>query len=133
MANSLFVDNASRAAKVALDGLSLRQQAISRNLANADTPGYKAQTVNFEDTLKNMFNRDDSLRLTQTNSAHLEPNTTQNASFSLTSRPGGSMRADENNVDVDIEMADMAEVGIQYQAVTQLISKKLQLLKTLAR
>jgi flagellar basal-body rod protein FlgB len=133
MADSLFVDNASRAAKVALDGLSLRQQAISRNLANADTPGYKAQTVNFEDTLKNMFNRDDSLRLTQTNSAHLEPNTTQNASFSLTSRPGGSMRADENNVDVDIEMADMAEVGIQYQAVTQLISKKLLLLKTLAR
>jgi flagellar basal-body rod protein FlgB len=133
MADSLFVDNASRAAKVALDGLSLRQQAISRNLANADTPGYKAQTINFEDTLKNMFNRDDSLRLTQTNSAHLEPTTTQNASFSLTSRPGGSMRADENNVDVDIEMADMAEVGIQYQAVTQLISKKLLLLKTLAR
>lgn len=133
MADSLFVDNASRAAKVALDGLSLRQQAISRNLANADTPGYKAQTINFEDTLKNMFNRDDSLRLTQTNSAHLEPITTQNASFSLTSRPGGSMRADENNVDVDIEMADMAEVGIQYQAVTQLISKKLLLLKTLAR
>ena len=132
MSDSLFVDSASRAAKAALDGLSLRQQAISRNIANVDTPGYQAQTVKFEDTLKNMLSRGSSLPLKTTNVAH-QTSLTDAVGFKLSSRPGGSFRADQNNVDVDVEMSDMAETGIQYQAVTQLVSKKLALLKTLAR
>lgn len=132
MNDSLFADNATRAAKAALDGLSLRQQAISRNLANVDTPGYQAKTINFEDTLKRMFTGDDTLPLKITNTAHLASPTEQ-VGFSLSNRPGGSFRADLNNVDIDVEMADMSEAGIQYQAVTQLVSKKLLLLKTLAR
>ncbi len=134
MSDSLFVDSATRAAKTALDGLSLRQQAISRNIANVDTPGYQASTVKFEDTLKSMLSmeKDTSLPLDQTNDAH-QASPTNTVAFSLSSRPGGSQRADQNNVDIDVEMADMAETGIQYQAVTQLISKKLALLKTLVR
>ncbi len=132
MKDSLFVDNATRAAKAALDGLSLRQQAISRNLANVDTPGYRAKTINFEDTLKRMFTGDDTLPLKKTDTAHLA-SPIELVGFQLSSRPGGSFRADQNNVDIDVEMADMSETGIQYQAVTQLVSKKLALLKTLAR
>lgn len=132
MIDSLFVDNATRAAKAALDGLSIRQQAISRNLANVDTPGYRAKTINFEDTLKRMFIGDDSLPLKKTNTAHLA-SPTEKVGFSLSDRPGGSFRADQNNVDIDVEMSDMSEAGIQYQAVTQMVSKKLALLKTLAR
>ena len=132
MIDSLFADNASRAAKAALDGLSLRQQAISRNIANVDTPGYQAQTVNFEDTLKSMLNNSGTLPLTLTSTAH-QASPTQSVGFTLSNRPGGSFRADQNNVDIDVEMSDMSETGIQYQAVSQLMSKKLQLLKTLAR
>jgi flagellar basal-body rod protein FlgB len=132
MSDSLFADSATRAAKIALDGLSLRQQAISRNVANIDTPGYQAKTVNFEETLKRMFNREPSLPLKMTNAAH-QASPTQQVGFSLSDRLGGSLRADQNNVDIDVEMADMSEAGIQYQAVTQLVSKKLLLLKSLAR
>jgi flagellar basal-body rod protein FlgB len=132
MIDSLFADNASRAAKAALDGLSLRQQAISRNIANVDTPGYQAQTVNFEDTLKSMLNNSGTLSLTTTNTAH-QASPTRAAGFTVSNRAGGSFRADQNNVDIDAELSDMSEVGIQYQAVSQLVSKKLQLLKTLAR
>ncbi|MCX6079928.1 MAG: flagellar basal body rod protein FlgB [Chloroflexi bacterium] len=132
MTDSLFVDNATRAAKVALDGLSLRQQAISRNLANVDTPGYQATTVKFEDTLKRVFQKDNTLPLKTTSGSHLASQANKVA-FGLSNRPGGSFRADQNNVDVDVEMADMSEAGIQYQAVTQLVSKKLLLLKSLAR
>lgn len=132
MSDSLFTDSATRAAKLALDGLSLRQQAISHNLANIDTPGYQAQTVNFEETLKHLVDRDGSLPMTVTNAAHqLSPS--QDARFSVSLRPGGTFRADQNNVDVDVEMTDMSEVGIQYQAVSQAISQKLLLLKTLAK
>jgi len=133
MSDSLFTDNAARAAKFALDGLSLRQQAISRNLANIDTPGYQAQTVNFEETLKHTLANDGPLPMQMTNTAHLSSSSNTDAIFSISMRPGGSFRADQNNVDVDIEMTDMSEAGIQYQAVSQSISQKLLLLKTLAK
>src|SRR5512147_176206 len=107
MSNSLFADNATRAATVALDGLSLRQQAISRNLANIDTPGYQAQTVNFEETLKHALENDGSLSMDVTNVAHLASASDSHGTFSVSMRPGGSFRADQNNVDVDVEMTDM--------------------------
>ena len=132
MSDSLFADNAMRAAKTALDGLSLRQQAISRNLANIDTPGYQAQTVNFEDTLKQMLNQSGTLQMETTNEAH-QTSAEQQGNFSLSPRQGGSFRADQNNVDIDTEMMDMSETGIQYQAVSQVVSQKLLLLKTLAK
>jgi flagellar basal-body rod protein FlgB len=132
MSDSLFTDGATRAARLALDGLSLRQQAISRNLANIDTPGYQAQTVNFEETLKHMVDHSGSLPMTLTNNSH-QVSASQDARFSVSMRPGGSFRADQNNVDVDVEMTDMSEAGIQYQAVSQAISQKLLLLKTLAK
>ncbi len=133
MSNSLFADSAMRTAKAALNGLSLRQQVISRNLANVDTPGYQAETINFEETLKHMVNEDGSLAMATTSDAHLHSATHDNAVFTSTLRSGGSFRADQNNVDVDVEMTDMSETGIQYQAVSQAISQKLMLLKTLAK
>lgn len=132
MGDSLFADSASRTAKAALEGLSLRQQAISRNLANIDTPGYHAQTINFEETLKRLLNKDGALPLELTDSSHLV-SPTQEMKFSLSARPGGSFRADQNNVDIDAEMTEMSETGIQYQALSQAISQKLLLLKSLAK
>lgn len=132
MSDTFFTDNAMRAAKAALDGLSFRQQAISRNLANIDTPGYQAQTINFEETLKHLLDNSGSLPLKITNGSH-QISAAQETGFSLSARPGGSFRADQNNVDVDVEMIDMSEAGIQYQAVSQSISQKLLLLKTLAK
>jgi flagellar basal-body rod protein FlgB len=132
MSDSLFSDISTKIAKVALNGLSMRQQAISRNLANVDTPGFKAQTVNFQETLDRMVSEDTLLPLTTTHDAHLTTSE-GGTGFSLTLREGGTFRADENNVDVDVEMTDMSEAGIQYQAISQAISKKLLLLKTMAR
>ena len=115
-----------------MDGISLRQQAISRNIANIDTPGYKAQTVDFQETLARIVDNAGTLPMKITDEDHMT--TAESDLFMSTSlRPGGTLRADENNVDIDIEMADMSEAGIQYQAISQAISKKLLLLKTLAK
>jgi flagellar basal-body rod protein FlgB len=132
MTDSIFSDNAARAAKLALDGLSLQQQAISRNLANIDTPGYQAQTVNFEETLKRALDGGPTLAMNVTNDLH-QVSAEQRLSFSSSLRPGGSYRADQNNVDIDVEMIGMSEAGIQYQAISQTISQKLLLLKNIAR
>ena len=133
MSDSLFSDSAMRMARMALNGLSLRQQAISRNLANVDTPGYEAETINFEDTLKNIVNQDGSLSMETTSASHILPASQETTGYSVTHRQGGSFRADLNNVDIDVEMTDMSETGIQYQAVSQTISQKLMLLKALAK
>jgi flagellar basal-body rod protein FlgB len=131
MSNSLFTDSATQAARLALDGMSQKQQLISRNLANVDTPGYHAQQMDFQSALKSVFNRPKEVQLASTNANHLST-AARKASFVLSDRPGGSFRADENNVDVDLELTEMSEIGINYQAVSQAISKKLELLKTIA-
>jgi len=133
MSDSFFSDSAMRTARTVLDGLSLRQQAISRNLANVDTPGYQAETINFEDTLKHLVSQDGSLALETTNISHMLPASQETTGFSIVHQQGGSFRADQNNVDVDVEMTDMSETGIQYQAVSQTVSQKLLLLKALAK
>jgi len=132
MSDSLFSNISSLTAKAALTGLSLRQQAISRNIANIDTPGYQAQTVNFQQALARLMDNNVLLPMKTTDEAHLT--TAESKPFLTTSlRPGGTLRADQNDVDIDVEMADMSEAGIQYQAISQAVSKNLLFLKTLAK
>jgi flagellar basal-body rod protein FlgB len=130
MADMFSLDPTITALKTALNGLSQRQQIISQNLANVDTPGYQAREVNFEDSLKRAMQQEDFSMVT-TNPAHL---TIQNkvAGTTVEARPGGSVRTDGNNVDIDVELTDMSETGIQYQAVSQAASQKLLLLKSIA-
>jgi flagellar basal-body rod protein FlgB len=131
MSDSSISDRSMQVLKQALDGLSTRQQVISRNLANIDTPGYQAQSVNFESLLKRMIQGGSELRLDSTHSGHLKVQAAPIGSSSISLRPGGSLRADQNNVDIDVELTEMTETGIQYQALSQAASKKLQLLKTI--
>jgi flagellar basal-body rod protein FlgB len=131
--STLFNDAAFKASRTALDGLALRQQVISRNLSNVDTPGYQAQTVTFEAALQSAQkpSAQPALPLVVTHSAHLvgleqpprEP-------VNVGERQGGTQRADGNNVDVDVELTQMAETGIRYQAFSQLISRKYQLIRS---
>jgi len=130
MGNSIVVDRAMRALTVAMNGLSLRQQAITHNVANADTPGYKAVDVSFEGQLQQALKgqQDNHLQLAQTHSGHLaapaEQFTTQTVRRSNT-----TMRNDGNSVDIDLEMSQLAETTLRYNALTLLTSKKLGLIK----
>jgi flagellar basal-body rod protein FlgB len=133
MRDSLFNDNAMNVSKIALNGLSTRQQLISRNLSNVDTPGYRAQQLDFESVLRKAAQPETTLRMASSHSAHLaSPSKVSASSFSVSYRPGGSFRADGNNVDIDTELLEMSQTGIQYQAVSQSITKKLALLKNIA-
>jgi flagellar basal-body rod protein FlgB len=133
MSSSFVIDKTMQAAKAALDGLSQRQNTISRNIANIDTPGYKAQEVNFEEALNKALKlSSNSLSMKLTHAAHLTAPKTQENFISLANRPGGSNRVDGNNVDLDVELTDMSETGVVYQAVTAAIKKKFDLLTTIA-
>ncbi len=120
------------AAKSALDGLSLRQQMISRNIANVDTPGYIAQDISFEQTIKQALKKaeNSTLSVNMTNTRHMQPVQTTGA-VTTVNRPGGSTRVDGNNVDIDTELVQMNEVGLRYQALAQRVSGTYSLIKSI--
>jgi flagellar basal-body rod protein FlgB len=89
-----------------------REQAISSNMANVDTPGYRTRDINFEAEMKKATD----------NSAPL----LQNAGFSLVHGPGTEVkglmeRPDGNNVNLDREGLLMSETQLQYQMGIQLV------------
>lgn len=117
----------------ALDGLTLRRDIIGQNVANVDTPGYRAQTTNFETALQQAMRRGSQLSMNTTSSGHMASLISEeNALTQVSLRSGGSVRADGNNVDIDQELAELTETGVRYQALTTVVNKKYQLLRQAA-
>jgi flagellar basal-body rod protein FlgB len=100
-----------------LDGLSARQDIISNNIANIDTPGYLTHEIPFEQQLLNVMNG-------PTGDTGSTPSSLPDA----ITRNDLRTRNDGNNVDIDNEMTEMASTSVSYQAATQLISQKFGLL-----
>lgn len=134
MSSSLFNDDALSVAKLALRGLTARQQIISSNVANVDTPGYSAKQVSFESMLQRSLNSAaNPVSMAKSSSLHLDANSSTSSFFTTSNRAGGTAREDGNNVDIDTELMDMSETNIKYQAISQRISSKLLLLKSIAQ
>jgi flagellar basal-body rod protein FlgB len=134
MSSSLFSDDAISAASLALKGLAARQQTISSNIANVDTPGYSAKEVDFETMLQRTLNSSaSSVSMTKTSKLHMDKTTSSSSFYTTNNRAGGTYREDGNNVDIDTELIDMSETNIKYQAISQGISSKLLLLKSIAQ
>lgn len=90
-----------------LDGLWVRQQAISDNMANFETPGYKAKQVSFEDQLLGELESADT---TGENAADGIAGVTPVVS----EEPGETFRADGNGVDLEQQMIDMVRTSTNY-------------------
>lgn len=111
----------------ALGASSLRQKVISDNIANVNTPHFKKSEVVFEDVLQKALDGSNKgkLSLVRTNKKHLPIPTTGMGSLDpeINKITTTSMRNDDNNVDIDIEMADMAKNNIYYNAAAQQLGK----------
>lgn len=112
--------------KNGLDGASLRQKVYAHNLANVNTPNFKASSVEFEKTLEATLERKDGM--TVTNPRHLkrsegEPET------AIVQDGSTSMRSDGNNVDVDKEMTRLAMNQLYYNALTQQLNDRLGMIR----
>jgi flagellar basal-body rod protein FlgB len=113
-----------------LDGGASRHQAIAANIANQDTPGYRAVDVSFQEALGAAA--ESALAPLPTHPGHLSTDPT--AATEITSTAAGrSSRLDGNTVNVEHEMAKLAENSLMYQAGTELLSAKFRLLKTAIR
>jgi flagellar basal-body rod protein FlgB len=133
MTDPVFGDSALNTASKAMDGLSYRRNVISQNVANVDTPGYHALEMNFESELQRSMSSSPKLNMTLSNSKHQLSKDDASGPYQAKLRSGGTERADGNNVDIDTELMQMTETGIRYSALTTAVSKKLSLLKNIAR
>ncbi|WP_084633484.1 flagellar basal body rod protein FlgB [Acetobacterium wieringae] len=113
----------------ALDGTWQRQKATSNNIANSETPGYKAVKVNFEDSLKAEINK---LKTTGSSTAFLDKmesiESIENSKISVY-EGATSSRLDENNVDLESENIDMSKSVLQYYYLVRGVSDSYSRLK----
>ena len=114
--------------KKALDINWVRQQVISQNIANADTPNYKRIDVDFKRVLAGkMVQR---LAMKRTHAAHLEGGSNQaGENVPLVVAAGSRSRNDNNNVDLEQEMALQAETVLLYNLLTRLTTEHLGMLR----
>lgn len=130
----LFGSTIDLAAK-ALDFRSRKHELILSNIANADTPNYKAFDLQVEKALAKLTPSNNQVQLRQTNPGHLPSGgvagNLRPEALQLSSQ--FTLRGDGNTVDMDREMAGLAANQIQFRAATQILVKKFQGLKNVIK
>ena len=103
-----------------------RHQVLASNIANADTPGYKARDFSFESAMQNAMSgrmQAGGVSLARTASGHISGGSSSGAA-ALQFRKETQSAVDGNTVDMDVERAQITDNALQYQILTQLISEK---------
>jgi flagellar basal-body rod protein FlgB len=124
-------DKTIDALAASLNFRQMRQEIISSNIANAETPGYKSKRIDFEEALSRALDVDGEQSLLTSDDRHYDVGSGGFANLKPTvyDDPNGVVAEDGNTVDRDEEMALMARNKILYDASVQLLNKKLGLLK----
>jgi flagellar basal-body rod protein FlgB len=109
--------------KKGLNASSMRSKAISNNIANINTKGYKKYSVSFEENLQQSI---DHINLKTTESKHINDGA-EAGEVKLQQDLSSSMREDGNNVDIDNEMANQAANNLMYNALITQVNSKIAL------
>jgi len=114
----------------AMDLTWRRNQAITANVANAETPMYRAVDLNFSNELEKAFGSDNSVTA-KTNDRHMDL-TTESGSH-LIPDLSGATKADGNNVDIDLQMGRLAQNSSKYSQAASIMRKQFQQISTAIR
>jgi len=114
-----------------MDYSATYRDVIANNISNANTAGYKTQTVSFDSVLGS----EGSLALKTEDSKHISngaSNTTNSSlpNYSIKEESSGSARIDENNVDTTAEMIKMLQNNSVYTMSVNALNKEFTLIKT---
>ena len=100
----------------ALQGASQRHSALSENLANVNTPGYKRQDVDFHGVLQAAM--------------PFGKQAIGSAPFQTETDDSSPVRADGNSVDADVEAAQLAQNALEYEAMTKVLGARDDILRS---
>jgi len=107
-------DTTQSALEKAILGASARQQAITQNLANVDTPGYQRVDVDFHKTLRDAMASGAGL---------------QSATFSPRRDASAQVRPDGSTVDADVEASAQARNGLEYETLVQVSKARIDIIE----
>ena len=116
----------------AMDLRTTRHGLITSNIANLDTPHYKAFDLMVESEMEKVAGKGEKMNLHRTDSGHLTPGPPRSEGIpglvQLEGQPFNS--AEGNTVDIDRTMSDLAENSLKYNATARILSKKFQGMKS---
>lgn len=116
----------------ALDASALRQNVLSQNLANVNTPYYKRLDIDFKTVFAAEVDKNE-LQLYRTHPKHIPSATPVEGAINVTRETKTLERYDQNNIDPEYEMAQVAENSLFFQAVSQKLAGKFSTLKMVIR
>lgn len=122
------LDDALHFQQTALNLRAARQELLASNIANADTPNYKARDIDFASALQNaLAGTASGLSAVKTSSMHLEGN----SGASLLGAPVMYRKpvqpsADGNTVDMDVERAQFTDNALRYEAGVMFVNARLK-------
>ena len=123
--------------KKALDYAWKRNEVISNNIANADTPGYKAKDLNFKAFLQAYLNDQNNLELITTDKRHIKAEqssgtSTKDSAIEILDS-SYQMRLDENTVDIEQEMGKLLQNSLYFDGVSLQLSREINKWKTVIK
>jgi flagellar basal-body rod protein FlgB len=125
---SMTLDDAFRMHSTVLGMRAYRQQVLASNIANADTPNYKARDFNFAAVLDAAVGGGASapLRLQTTSVRHVQGAVGAEGSASLQYRVPVQASVDGNTVEMDAERAHFAKNALHYEASLTLLGMEIK-------
>lgn len=115
----------------ALNYASLKNQTISNNIANIDTPNYKAKDVSFKNVLTTEL--DKTFDVKRTHNRHIDFSTNSNSGLRITQNNSTNYNHNGNNVDIDKEMTELAKNQIYYESLIDRMNGKFRSLENVIR
>jgi flagellar basal-body rod protein FlgB len=107
-----------------------RGEVLASNIANADTPGYKARDFDFAAALHAAVGRSPGLELARTSTVHMTSAGAKSGSATVQYRVPIQPSIDGNTVELDTELAHFSDNALRYQASLTFLASKFQNLRT---
>ena len=114
-----------------LDLRQQRQEIIASNVANANTPGYKARRFEFENVLKDALPPKDELPMARTSSQHLPVGFSAPVAGEVQEVETAIPKGDGNSVDMEQEMAQQAANQLLYNFAAQSLTGRISTMRML--
>lgn len=126
------IDTLLQVKRTALNARAYRQELLASNIANADTPNFKARDIDFKGALQGALTgrTEGSLSLLKTSSRHLGGEFDHAFGGAAKYRTEFQPNIDGNTVNMDVERAAFAENAVQMEAMLTFIRSDLSTLQT---
>jgi len=123
----LSIDSYLGSLPQALSLRSKRTELLASNLANVDTPNFKARDIDFRAAMSKA--RDGQLAMQATQAGHIQNPAVAAGNLPLQYRVPSQPSLDGNTVDAEVEKAQFSENAVRYQATLTFLSNKFRSLK----